>query len=65
MRQYLDERKQRRQLRLHLLAVALLAGAATAPQLFAYPAAVVFAASALQLGSNLLSFTSEYRKRAV
>ncbi|TAK82508.1 MAG: hypothetical protein EPO20_20775 [Betaproteobacteria bacterium] len=64
VRQYLDERKQRRQLWLHLLAVALLAAAVTAPQFFAYPAAILFAASAVQLGSNLLSITLEYRKRA-
>jgi hypothetical protein len=65
VRQILDERKQRRQLWLHLLALALLACAAAAPQLFAHAAALAFAGSALQLGGNLLSIALEYRKRAV
>lgn len=64
VRQYLDERKQRRQLWLHLSALALLVAAALAPPFFAYPAALVFAASALQWSSNLLAITLEYRKQA-
>ncbi len=64
VRQYLDERKQRRQLWLHVGSLALLVAAAAAPRLFFYPAAILFAASAAQLGSNLLSITLQYRKRA-
>lgn len=63
VRQYLDEGKQRRQLWLHLAALTLLAGAVAAPHYFAYPAAVAFAASALQWGSNLLAITSAYRRQ--
>lgn len=62
VRQYLDERKQRRQLWLHLSSLALLAAAAAAPQVFAYAAALAFAASALQWGSNLLAIALEYRR---
>ena len=64
VREYLPERKQRRQLWLHLGSLALLAAAALAPRPFAYPAALVFAASALHWGANLLAMTFEYRKFA-
>jgi hypothetical protein len=64
VREYLDERRQRRQLWLHVASIALLAAAALSPGLFAYVAVLAFAASALQWVSNLLAIALEYRKHA-
>lgn len=60
MKAILPEKAQRWQLRLHLASVGLLIAAALWPALFAYPAALSFAAAMGFLMRNLVSVTRVY-----
>ena len=62
MKEMIPERWMRVHFRLHLAACALLGGAAVWPQLFALPAGIAAALSALLLWLNLLSATRRYAR---
>jgi hypothetical protein len=62
MKEMIPERWMRIQFRLHLAACALLGGATGWPQLFAIPAGIAAALSALLLWLNLLSATRRYAR---
>jgi hypothetical protein len=60
MKKILGDASQRRQFRAHVLALALLIGAALWPQLLVYPAALALAADAALLGINMLKVLKAY-----
>ncbi|HJW57818.1 MAG TPA: permease [Burkholderiaceae bacterium] len=57
----LPEKRQRLQLQLHQLSMALCIAAALWPSLFAHPAALAFGATAVTLLLNIMSVTRRYR----
>jgi len=62
MKRILGDASQRRQFRAHVVALALLSGAALWPQLLVYPAALALAADAVLLGLNMLKVLKAYRE---
>ena len=64
MKKILPDDPARRQMWTHFAAFALLVLAVAWPQVFVYPAAIVFAASALMLWRNLLRVLRVFRDRA-
>jgi hypothetical protein len=61
MKAMLPEKSQRMQLRLHLLSLLLLSGAALWPAFFTYPAALSFGAASALLFWNMVCVTRIYR----
>jgi hypothetical protein len=61
MKEMLGEAEQRRQLVVHVAALALLAAAAMGPGVLVYPAAAALGASAALLGANLLKVVASFQ----
>ncbi len=62
MKELLPDAPARRQLYVHIISLILLLAASIQPAWFTYPAALLFAASSIMLGANLLAAYRKYRE---
>ena len=62
MKELLPDAPARRQLHVHIMSLILLLAASMQPSWFTYPAALLFAASSIMLGANLLTAYRKYRE---